>query len=152
MNAIFAVNLIDGFGTGADMPWPKSSIDLRRFRELTTGHTVVMGSGTWRSNMPKPLPDRRNIVISKTLVDSRCDVYSSVTDMMMNTQASEKVFVIGGAKVLWVMRPFITKVYLTRFNSADTCDVLLNTQKYLEEFKLISGEKFDGGHFEVWEK
>jgi dihydrofolate reductase len=152
MNAIFAVNSVGGFGTGTDMPWPRSPVDLRRFKELTTGHTVVMGSGTWRSNMPKPLPGRRNIVISKTLDDDRCDVYPSVTDMMMNTLASENIFVIGGSKVLWTFRPFITKVYLTRFHSSEECSVVLHTGDYLEGFKLVNGEKFDDHHFEVWEK
>lgn len=152
MNAIFAVNAVDGFGKDGDLPWQKSTVDLKRFKEITAGHTVVMGGGTWRSNMPKPLPNRRNIVISKTVVDDRCEVYPSVTDMMMNTQATEKIFIIGGVKVLWIMRPFITRVYLTRFNSAGVADITLNTTKYLEEFKLVSGEEFDGGHFQVWEK
>ena len=39
--------------------------DLKRFKELTTGHTVVMGTNTWKSLPKKPLPNRRNIILSR---------------------------------------------------------------------------------------
>lgn len=152
MNAIFAVNAIDGFGKNNDMPWPRSSVDLKRFKFLTSGNTVIMGSGTWNSNMPKPLPGRRNIVISKTLKDDRCEVYPSITDMMMNVQESEKTFVIGGAKLLWAIRPFITKVYLTRFKSSDECDVTLDVNQYLQDFSLEGGEHLADHTFEIFSR
>lgn len=152
MNAIFAVNSINGFGHKNDLPWPKSSTDLKRFKTITSGHTVVMGSGTWNSNMPKPLPNRRNIVISSTLKDNRCEVYGSVQDMMMNVSETETVFVIGGAKLLWTMLLYINRVYLTKFNSVEQCDVTLDVKQYLKDFQLISGEISAEHKFEVWEK
>lgn len=150
MNAIFAVNSIDGFGTGSDMPWARSSVDLQRFKKLTTGCTVIMGSGTWNSNMPKPLPNRRNIVLSSTLSDDRCDVYRNVTDMLMETKQDEPTWVIGGAKVLWILRPLIQKVYLTKFKDTTDCSVKLDVSKYLENFVLVESEEFDDHMFEVW--
>ena len=152
MNAIFAVNSIGGFGHNNSLPWPKSPVDLKRFKTITTGHTVVMGSGTWLSDMPKPLPNRRNIVISKSLIDSRCDVYASVEDMMMNVSEKESVFVIGGAKLLCTMLPYINRVYLTKFNSVEQCDVTLDVKQYLKDFELISGELSAGHRFEIWER
>lgn len=152
MNAIFAVNRVYGFGTGTDMPWPKSSADLRRFKELTTGCTIVMGSGTWNSNMPKPLPNRRNIVLSKSLEDSRCEVFRNVTDLLMNINADEKIWVIGGAKILWMLRYNIHKVFLTRFDDTTRSEVTLDTDQYLQDFKLVKCDKFDDHTFEVWEK
>lgn len=152
MNAIFAVNALDGFGTGQDMPWPKNSGDLKRFKELTSGNTVIMGSGTWNSNMPKPLPNRRNIVLSKTMCDDRCEVYSNITDLLMHLRKDEHVFVIGGAKLLWMMRPYIKKIYLTRFKSADTCEITLNTGEYLQHFELQSGEIFSDHVFEIYNR
>lgn len=151
MNAIFAVNSVGGFGTGVDMPWPKSKVDLLRFKKLTTGGTVVMGSGTWNSNMPKPLPGRRNIVLSSNLHDNRCDTYKNVTDMLMNTHQDETLWVIGGAKVLWTLRPFIQRVYLTKFFDKTPSNVSLDIQKYLENFILAESEQFDDHSFEVWQ-
>jgi len=152
MNAIFAVNTIDGFGVGNTMPWPHSSEDMKRFRELTTGHTVVMGASTWLSDMPKPLPNRRNCVLSTTLVDHRCEVYSNITSLMMDIQQDEQVFVIGGAKVLWALRPQIKRVYFTRHASKQKSDITLNADKYLEGFTLVSSEVLDNMTVEVYER
>lgn len=151
MNAIFAVNSVNGFGTGDDMPWPKSMVDLQRFKKLTSGSTVIMGSGTWNSNMPKPLPNRRNIVLSSTLNDDRCDVYRNITDMLMNIRQDESTWVIGGSKVLWMLRPNIQKVYLTKFKDTTDCDVKLDVIKYLENFKLVESEDHGDHMFEVWQ-
>lgn len=152
MNAIFAVNSIGGFGHNSSLPWPKSSTDLKRFKTITTGHTVVMGSGTWLSDMPKPLPNRRNIVISRTLKDDRCEVYDSIDAMRSNLSESEQVFVIGGAQILRELRPHITRVYLTKFPSKEICDVTLDVDEYLRDYELISGEILAEHRFEVWEK
>jgi len=151
MNAIFAVNSINGFGTGMDMPWPRSTVDLQRFKTLTSGGTVVMGSGTWNSNMPKPLPHRRNIVLSSTLVDDRCDVYRNVTDMLMNIDQHESVYIIGGAKVLWMLRPIIQKVYLTKFKDCSDAMIKLDVKKYLENFILNESTDFGDHVFEIWQ-
>lgn len=152
MNAIFAVNSINGFGTGPDMPWARNSVDLLRFKNYTTGGTVIMGSGTWHSNMPRPLPNRRNIVLSSTLKDHRCETYTNITELLMNISAQDKVFVIGGARVLWGLRSNIQTVYLTRFFSAETCPITLDTQKYLENFRLESQEYLDNHTFEIYQR
>jgi dihydrofolate reductase len=152
MNAVFAVNSIDGFGVGNTMPWPHSSEDMKRFRELTTGHTVVMGASTWLSDMPKPLPNRRNCVLSTTLVDHRCEVYSNITSLLMDIKEDEQVFVIGGAKVLWAFRPQIKRVYFTRHVSKLKADITLNADKYLEGFTLVSSEELDNMLVEVYER
>lgn len=151
MNAIFAVNSLDGFGDGDTMPWPRSSSDLGRFKAITTGHTVVMGSGTWASNIPKPFPNRRNCVLSSTLKDDRCKVFRNVTELMMNIGQDETVFVIGGAKTLWMLRPFINRIYLTRFDSAQRAEITLNTEQYLEGFKLVSSERLDNHVFDIYD-
>ena len=152
MNAIFAVNSINGFGVDKTMPWPHSSVDLQRFRELTGGHTVVMGSTTWLSDMPKPLPGRRNCVLSHTLRDDRCEVFPNITSLMMNLREDEEVFVIGGATVLWELRPFINRVYLTRHPSAQRADVTLDTEKYLDGFKIVHWQQLDKLSFDIYER
>lgn len=152
MNAIFAINMTDGFGVGNTMPWPRSSADLKKFKELTTGHTVVMGATTWLSDMPKPLPNRRNCVLSTSLVDSRCEVYPNITALTMDLSSDEQVFVIGGAKVLWALRPLINQVYLTRHRSHQRADVTLNSEKYLTGFELVSCDEMEEFRFEIYKR
>lgn len=150
MNAIFAVTSGGWFGLGGGMPWPHSSADMKRFKETTTGCTVVMGASTWSSDMPKPLPNRRNIVLSTQLDDSRCEVYRNVTHLLMNLGDSEQVWVIGGAKVLWSLRPYINRVHLTVFNDGVVGDVHLDYEKYLDGFNLSSTQDFGNHKLEVW--
>ncbi len=152
MNAIFAVNARNGFSHGNDLPWPRSKSDLSRFREITTGKTVVMGRGTWESNMPKPLPNRRNIVLSKTLHDSKCEIFSNLTELSMNIGEREEVFVIGGAQLLWSLRLYVNQVYLTRFRADQESTIIFDTQKYLENFELVSSTDFGDHTFEIYRR
>ena len=145
MRAIFAVNAFDGFAVGKTMPWPHSSVDLQRFKRLTEGHTVVMGKSTWCSDMPKPLPNRRNCVLSTTLEDTRCEVFRSIPQLLSAVERDKQVWVIGGALTLWELRPYITAVYMTQFRSSQRADVLLDTSKYLENYELVDKE-FCGDH------
>ena len=150
MNAIFAVNKFGGFGHGNTMPWPRSKQDMMRFRELTTGNTVVMGVNTWKSDMPKPLPNRRNIVLSSTLVDDRCEVATDITDLLMNVGIDEQVFVIGGIQVLWGLRIHIKRVYLTRFFSDQEADKVMDVDKYLDRFVLEHKEVHIDHEFDTY--
>lgn len=152
MNAIFAVNSLNGFGVNNTMPWPKSSVDLKRFKDLTTGHTVVMGAKTWLSDMPKPLPNRRNCVLSNSLVDHRCEVYPNITSLMMDLKDDEQVFVIGGATILWSLRPQIKRVYFTRHLCKQRADVTLDVAKFLDGFTMIEREELEGMTLEVYER
>ena len=151
MNAIFAVNSLNGFGDGDTMPWPRSQGDLKRFRDITTGHTVVMGANTWLSDIPHPFPNRRNCVLSKTLEDRRCEVFRSVTDLLMNLRQDETVFVIGGATILWLLRSHIERVYMTRFKSQQPATVTLNTDQYLEGFSLTNRTDFGDHLFDTYD-
>jgi dihydrofolate reductase len=152
MIAVFATNMIDGFGVGNTMPWPHSSEDLKRFKELTTGHTVVMGASTWLSDMPKPLPNRRNCVLSTTLMDHRCEVFPNITALLMDIKEDEQVFVIGGAKVLWALRSYINKIHFTRHHSKQKADITLSTNKYFEGYELVSSEVLDNMTIESYQR
>lgn len=152
MNAIFAVNRVGAFGTGDDLPWPKSTVDFKRFARLTKGSTVVMGSRTWGSNMPKPLPGRRNIVLSSSLVDDRCEVYGSIIDLMMNLRQDEPVWVIGGAVILWKLRYSIDTVHLSVFKDCTPSTITLDLERYLDGFKKVEDEECGDHRYEVWTK
>lgn len=74
--------------------------DMKRFKALTTGNTVLMGRNTFDSLPKGALPNRRNIVLSRTKSDfPGCDTYSSLEEAISHCAPDEKVFIIGGAKV-----------------------------------------------------
>jgi dihydrofolate reductase len=104
---------------GADgaLPWHLPE-DLRHFKSLTTGSTVVMGRRTWESLPPRarPLPGRRNVVLSSTLAatDAGVEVAGSVPEVLA---AHDDFWVIGGAGVFAAFLPFATEIVMTEIDA-----------------------------------
>lgn len=74
--------------------------DLKRFKALTTGHTIIMGRNTFLSLPKGALPNRRNIVLSRTQTTfPGCDTYASLKEALQHCQADEDIYIIGGASV-----------------------------------------------------
>ena len=75
--------------------------DLKRFKELTTGHTLIMGRKTFESLPKGALPHRRNIVLSKTLTTAypNTELFDSLETALKHCVNGEKVFVMGGERV-----------------------------------------------------
>lgn len=74
--------------------------DLKRFKALTTGHTIVMGRRTFESLPKGALPNRRNIVLSRSGSSfPGCDSYSSLEEALQNCAPEEDIYIIGGATV-----------------------------------------------------
>lgn len=74
--------------------------DMRRFKQLTTGHTVIMGRKTFESLPKGALPNRRNIVLSRTRRDyDGCECYGSVEEALSHCREDEIVFIIGGDSI-----------------------------------------------------
>lgn len=74
--------------------------DLKRFKQLTTGHTIVMGRKTFESLPKGALPNRRNIVISNSVTElPGCDVYQSIRDAIAHCLPDEDIYIIGGASI-----------------------------------------------------
>lgn len=74
--------------------------DMRRFRQLTTGNTIIMGRRTFLSLPKGALPNRRNIVLSRTESHFEgCDCYASLADAIASCNDADQVFIIGGASV-----------------------------------------------------
>ena len=90
--------------------------DLKRFRNITTGHTVVMGRNTFFSLPSGPLKNRRNIVITDNPGDDfpGCEIALSVKEAIEKCDAGDENFVIGGASVYRQFMPFATRLYITR--------------------------------------
>ena len=74
--------------------------DLKRFKALTTGHTIIMGRNTFLSLPKGALPNRRNIVLSRSAkAFEGCDVYPSLEEALAHCTPDEDIYIIGGASV-----------------------------------------------------
>ena len=74
--------------------------DLKRFKALTTGHTIVMGRNTYESLPKGALPNRRNVVLSRTTKElPGCDVYPTLEAALQSCKEDEDIYIIGGARV-----------------------------------------------------
>jgi dihydrofolate reductase len=97
-------------GRNGILPWHIAE-DLKRFKRLTVGSTVLMGRATWRS-LGKPLPDRRNVVLSSRIVpDAEC--YRSIEEAFEALKTEQRVFVIGGGNVFAQVLDRADELYLT---------------------------------------
>ncbi len=88
--------------------------DMKRFRELTTGHTVLMGRRTYESLPKGALPDRRNIVLSRRAnAYPGCEVFGGLEEALQHCKAAERVFIIGGAEIYRAALPVAARLCLT---------------------------------------
>lgn len=125
---IVAVGEDRAMGKDNDLPWGRAlPTDMKRFRDKTRGHTVIMGRRTFESMQSKPLPNRVNIIISRE-ADFHPDgiiVVDSVEKAIEEAKKSEKdeIFIIGGGKIFELSMKLADKLYLTlvhaKFPNAD---------------------------------
>lgn len=112
-------------GRDGALPW-KLSADLKRFRELTTGHHVIMGRKTHES-IGKPLPKRTNVVLSRSsgYTAEGCAVSSGLGEALREAERADEdeAFVIGGAGVYELALPTADRLYLTRVEADVAGDV-----------------------------
>jgi dihydrofolate reductase len=127
-------------GKNNDLLWHIPA-DLKRFKAITTGHTVVMGRKTYLSLPRRPLPDRRNIVISDIIGENLpgCDLVYSIEEALEHCAPDDECFIIGGASVYRQCLPFTRRLYLTKVHKEFEGDVFF-PQINEEEWRVISTE------------
>jgi len=110
-------------GREGSLPWHLPA-DLRHFKALTTGRTVVMGRRTFES-IGRPLPNRRSIVITRQADFSRKGVLSvnALDHALAFCGGEDEVFVIGGAAIYRLAMPLADRLYLTRVHADMAGDV-----------------------------
>ena len=117
--------------------------DLKRFKELTTGHTIIMGRKTFES-LGRVLPNRKHIVFSKNpelkIDDKNVQVVHSVIEIKEYIDNEEENFVIGGAVIYDLLMPYVTKMYVTEINQEFDGDASF-PKISLESWKEVSREK-----------
>ncbi len=90
--------------------------DLKHFKELTTGHTIIMGRKTYES-LGKPLPNRKHIIFSQNpdfkVHEENVQVVHSLLEIQDLIEGKEEAFVIGGAMIYNFLMPYVKKMYVT---------------------------------------
>ncbi|MFN4143837.1 dihydrofolate reductase [Aestuariivirga sp.] len=111
---VVAVSRNGVIGREGGIPWHISS-DLKRFKEITMGKPVVMGRKTWESLPRKPLPGRRNIVITRRrdYAAEGAEVVASAAEAMALCGDAPEVAVIGGGEIYRLFWPQVDRLYLS---------------------------------------
>lgn len=91
--------------------------DLRRFKSLTTGHTIIMGRRTFESLPHGALPNRRNVVLSQSgATFPGAETFPSLESALRSCQPDEEVYIIGGASVYRQALPWADRLCLTEID------------------------------------
>ena len=125
LSIIAALDLSGGIGVNGQLPW-RLSEDLKRFKNITMGHHLVMGRKTWES-IRRPLVGRIMIVVTRQLdyQANGCEVVHSLQSAIdfAAARGEEELFVIGGGELFKQMLPQADRMYLTQVHAAVPADV-----------------------------
>lgn len=142
ISIIVAVSEDWGIGKDNELLW-KIPEDLRRFKRLTTGKTVIMGKRTWESLPKKPLPGRKNIVITD-IKDEQIDqvvMAYSIGDAIAKCNEGEENFIIGGGSIYKQFMPLSDRLYITHVHKKAPADIYFPVID-LNEWKIVEKEDF----------
>ena len=128
ISLVAAVDSKNGIGLNGKMPWGHIKEDMEFFRGLTTGSTVIMGRVTFESLGNKPLPNRRNIVISSTANVAYYFKYdnlfyeSSLENALLRLLSENQIFIIGGESIYKKAIDYADRIFLTHIDKDYHCD------------------------------
>lgn len=128
-------------GRDGVLPWRLPG-DLRFFKRLTTGHTIIMGRRTW-DEIQRPLPDRRNIVITRSEDRDFPGALraASLDAALALASTDEEVFVIGGGEIFREALPVADRMYLTQVHAVVEGDTRFPAWDPAE-WRVASEERF----------
>jgi dihydrofolate reductase len=124
ISIIVAVSDDWGIGLNNDLLWNLPE-DLKRFRKLTIGNTIVMGKRTWFSLPKRPLPGRINMVITddpNETFEGAVTAYS-IEDALKKCGSDGEIFIIGGGSIYRQFMPLADKLYITHVHKRTQADV-----------------------------
>jgi dihydrofolate reductase len=109
-------------GKDNDLVWHLPD-DFKRFKQLTTGHFIIMGRKTFES-FPKPLPNRTHLVITRNpnYQKEGAVVVHSIDEALLRSSADEQPFIIGGGEIYTLGMPVADKIELTRVHGSFEAD------------------------------
>jgi dihydrofolate reductase len=155
IKAILACDDDWGIGKGGTLPWPNNANDLAWFKENTLNDVVVMGRRTWESLPVKPLPNRKNIVVSNTIKPQtgievvRSDIYKSRIDTLSKT---DNVWIIGGCHLIENSLPIIDEFWLSRISGTYDCEIFLPRTIIELSYELYSSQREGKVYVDKWKK
>ena len=127
VSCIVAVSENGVKGKNGTLPWRLSS-DLKRFKEITTGHHIILGRKNYE-DIGRPLPNRINLVLSRkeNLKIEGCEVFSSLEHAINFAKESGETecFIIGGAEIYKAAMPYCSRLYLTKVKAEIDGDVFM---------------------------
>ena len=140
INIIVSCDEEYGIGKDNKIPWTNKE-DLKHFYNCTKGSCIVMGRKTWDSIPNKPLKNRENIVLSKSLISKSCKVFEEIDLLMEYIKKYDIVWIIGGS---YIYNLFIQKninyIYITIQKGIYNCDTffpsILNDYQEIESREL----------------
>lgn len=124
ISIIVAVSDDWGIGMNNELLWHIPE-DLKRFKKLTMGKTIIMGKRTWESLPRRPLPGRKNIVLTDIpdeCIDGSVTAYT-IEDALSKCVQDEEIFVIGGGMVYRQFMPIADRLYITHVHKKAPADV-----------------------------
>ena len=137
---IVAMDEAGTIGKGDGLPWTLPN-DLRHFKKMTSGHTVVMGRTTFET-LGRPLPNRKNVVLSREEIQLEgCTVVTGLDELFDEVKEDGEVFVIGGRQVYDLLFPFVTRCHVTRIEGRFEGDTFLDLDlNRFQETSVTEGE------------
>ena len=144
ISIIVAAAMNNVIGRDGELPW-RLPEDLRRFKQLTIGKPIIMGRLTFES-IGKPLPERRNIVLSTRdgLTIEGCEVVATPDAALRVAGGAEEVMIIGGGRVYAQMLPMADRIYMTRVNASINGDTFF-PEISDKEWQVIDQQDFPAG-------
>ena len=139
LSIIVAMSKNRVIGKDNKMPWHLSS-DLKNFKKITIGKTIIMGRLTYDS-IGKPLPERKNIVLSRNLIDPDVFIFDNFEEVLNFTKDEDEVFIIGGQDIYSQTIDKVNKLYLT------TIDANIEGDKYFPEIDISKWKKIRSENF-----
>ncbi len=145
VSAVVAASQNGVIGKDGGLPWHVSS-DLKLFKEITLGKPVIMGRRTWESLPKKPLPGRRNIVITRNrdYVAEGADIARSVDEALSLCHGETEVSIIGGGQIYADVMDRIDRIYLTRIHLDVEGDTFLPDMPE-NEWREVERREFEKG-------
>jgi dihydrofolate reductase len=124
ISIIVAVSEDWGIGKNNELLWHISE-DLKRFKRLTTGNTVIMGKKTWESLPRKPLPGRKNIVLTDDPIEKITDAVTaySIEDALAKCEKTEEIFIMGGGSIYRQFMLIADRLYITHVHRKTPADI-----------------------------
>ncbi len=153
LSLIAAIGKNNELGKGNDLLW-KIPADMKHFKEITSEHTVIMGRKTFES-IGRPLPNRRNIIITRDInykregveivhsLEEALNLFTSPQPSPEKGEGEKEVFIIGGAEIYKQALPLASKLYITQVEAEDKKADVFFPEINLNEWRETSREEHE---------